>query len=112
MVWFHKTANVFAEGEGEGHSGGQATINGKSFSTYVSQQFEGRPIISYVATSTISEWSFDLNDFITDAKTRTSTAQATPVISDSLYLTNVFAGFEVWSGVSNLKTDKFCIQVK
>jgi hypothetical protein len=112
MVWFHKTANVFAEGEGEGHSGGQATINGKSFSTYVSQQFEGRPIISYVASSTISEWSFDLNDFITDAKTRTSTAQATPVITDSLYLTNVFAGFEVWSGVSNLKTDKFCINVK
>jgi hypothetical protein len=112
MVWFHKTANVFAEGEGEQHSGGQATINGKSFSTYVSQQFEGRPIISYVATSTINEWSFDLNDFITDAKTRTSTAQATAVINDNLYLTNVFAGFEVWSGVSNLKTDKFCIQVK
>jgi hypothetical protein len=112
MVWFHKTGNVFAEGEGEQHSGGQATINGKSFSTYVSQQFEGRPIISYVATTTISEWSFDLNDFITDAKTRTSTAQATPVISDSLYLTNVFAGFEVWSGISNLKTDKFCIEVK
>jgi hypothetical protein len=112
MVWLHKTAGVYAEGEGEGHSGGQATINGKSFSTYVSQQFEGRPIISYVASTTISEWSFDLNDFITDAKTRTSTAQSTPVISDSLYLTNVFAGFEVWSGVSNLKTDKFCIQVK
>jgi hypothetical protein len=112
MVWFHKTSNVFAEGEGEQHSGGTATINGKSFSTYVSQQFEGRPIISYVASTSISEWSFDLNDFITDAKTRTSTAQSTPVISDSLYLTNVFAGFEVWSGVNNLKTDKFCIQVK
>jgi hypothetical protein len=112
MVWFHKTGNIFAEGEGEQHSGGQATINGRTFSTYVSQQFEGRPIISYVSSSMISEWSFDLNDFITDAKTRTSTAQATAVINDSLYLTNVFAGFEVWSGVSNLKTDKFCIEVK
>jgi len=112
MVWFHKTSGVFAEGEGEGHSGGQATINGKSFNTYVSQQFEGRPIISYVAASTLNEWAFDLNDFITDAKTRTSTAQSTPVINNNLYLTNVFAGFEVWSGVSNLKTDKFCINVK
>ena len=112
MVWFHKTAAVFAEGEGEGHSGGVATINGKSFNTYVSQQFEGRPIISYVASTTLNEWAFDLNDFITDAKTRTSTAQSTPVINDNLYLTNVFAGFEVWSGVSGLKTDKFCIQVK
>jgi len=112
MVWFHKTSGVFAEGEGEGHSGGQATINGKSFNTYVSQQFEGRPIISYVSGTPINEWSFDLNDFITDAKSRTSTAQPTPVINNNLYLTNVFAGFEVWSGVSNLKTDKFCIDVK
>jgi len=112
MVWFHKTSEVFAEGEGEGHSGGVATINNKAFNTYVSQQFEGRPIISYVATTTLNEWAFDLNDFITDAKTRTSTAQSTPVINNNLYLTNVFAGFEVWSGVSNLKTDKFCISVK
>ncbi|HKO50986.1 MAG TPA: hypothetical protein VJV79_24930 [Polyangiaceae bacterium] len=112
MVWFHKTSEVFAEGEGESHSGGVATINGKSFNTYVSQQFEGRPIISYVASASIKEWSFDLNDFITDAKTRTSTAQPTPVISNNLYLTNVFAGFEVWSGATNLKTDKFCIEVK
>lgn len=111
MVWFHKTANVFAEGEGEQHSGGTATIGGQSFRTYVSQQFEGRPIISYVANTQIKEWSFDLNDFITDAKTRSSTAQG-PVITDALYLTNVFAGFEVWSGVSNLKTENFCIQVK
>jgi hypothetical protein len=112
MVWFHKTGNVYAEGEGEQHSGGSATINGKSFNTYVSQQFEGRPIISYVSPTSIGEWSFDLNDFITDAKTRTSTAQPTAVINDSMYLTNVFAGFEVWSGISGLKTDKFCIQVK
>jgi len=111
MVWFHKSANVFAEGEGEQHSGGLATINGKSFNTYVSQQFEGRPIISYVATNTISEWSFDLNDFIEDAKSRSSTAQG-PVISNNLSLTNIFAGFEVWSGANNLKADKFCIQVK
>jgi len=117
MVWFNRTNGVNAEGQGEGHSGGVATINGKSFNTYVSQQFEGRPIISYVYVPTmtvpsLNEWAFDLNDFITDAKTRTSTAQSTPVINDNLYLTNVFSGFEVWSGVSALKTDKFCIQVK
>jgi hypothetical protein len=112
MVWLHKTKDVYAEGEADQHSGGIATINNKSFNTYVSQQFEGRPIISYVATATLNEWAFDLNDFITDAKTRTSTAQPTAVINDNLYLTNVFAGFEVWSGVSGLKTDKFCIQVK
>ena len=63
-------------------------------------------------SATLNEWAFDLNDFITDAKTRTSTAHSTAVINDNLYLTNVLAGFEVWSGVSDLKTEKFCIRVK
>jgi hypothetical protein len=111
MVWFSRSGSIYAEGEGEGHSGGVFTVGGKSFNTYVSQQFEGRPIISYVATSEIMEFSFDLNDFITDAKTRQSSAQG-PVITNSLYLTNVFAGFEVWSGAQGIKVNNFCIDVK
>jgi hypothetical protein len=113
MVWFHKTAEVFAEGEGQGESGGTVTIANQSWKTYVSQQFEGRPIISYLPSNgSVSSLSFDLNDFIKDAKNRTSTTQTTPVINNNLYLTNVFAGFEVWSGANNLKADKFCIQVE
>jgi hypothetical protein len=112
MVWFHKTGGAFAEGEGEGHSAGTFGIGGKNFNTYVSTQFEGRPIISYVATSMITEWSFDLNDFIQDSLTRTSTANGgNPAISSSLYLTNVFAGFEIWSGSNGIKTNAFCAEV-
>lgn len=112
MVWFHRTSAIYAEGQSEGHSGGTLSLNGKTFDIYVSDQFEGRPIISYVAKSTISEWSFDLADFIKDSKSRTSTRMSTPVINDNLYLTNVFAGAEVWSGASGLKVDRFCIQVQ
>lgn len=109
MVWLDRSANVFAEGQGQGESGGTFSIGGRTFTAYVSRQFEGRPIISYVATSRVTDFSFDLNDFIKDAKTRTSTTEKTPVINDSMSLTNVFAGFEVWSGISNLKIDNFCI---
>jgi hypothetical protein len=113
MVWLHKTGGVFAEGEGENHSAGTFSLGGNNFNTYVSTQFEGRPIISYVATSQISEFSADLNDFIQDALTRTSTANGgQPAITSSLYLTNVFAGFEIWSGAKNVKTNAFCAEVK
>ncbi len=113
MVWFHRTAGIYAEGEGENHSGGTFSINGKSFSTYISTQFEGRPIISYVAQGQINEWAFDLNDFINDAKTRTSSGNGgRPAISDSLYLTNIFAGAEIWSGSQGLAVNGFCAQVK
>src|SRR5690606_12996914 len=63
MVWFDRTGGIYAEGEGEGHGAGIYTIDGKNFNVYVSTQFEGRPIISYVAQSQITSWSFDLNDF-------------------------------------------------
>lgn len=113
MVWFHKTGGVYAEGEGEGHSAGTFSIGGKNFNVYVSTQFEGRPIISYVATSQITEWSFDLNDFITDSLTRSSTGNGgKPAITSNLYLTNIFAGFEIWSGSQNIKTNAFCAEVK
>ena len=47
----------------------------------------------------------------TDAKTRSSSAQGA-VINNNLYLTNVFAGFEVWSGAQGMKVNNFCIDVK
>lgn len=113
MVWFHRAGGALAEGEGEQHSAGSYNVGGKTFNVFVSDQFEGRPIISYVATSMISEWSFDLNDFIQDALTRTSTAiDGKPAINSSLYLTNIFAGFELWKGGVGLKTNAFCVDVK
>jgi hypothetical protein len=49
-----------------------------------------RPVVSYVATSTMTSFSGDLKPFFTDA--------ANYGIPASWYLTDVFAGFECWSG--------------
>jgi hypothetical protein len=61
----------------------------------------GRPCISYVRTEPITSMEFDLNTFIADATARPGT------ISSSWYLTNIFAGFEIWSGGVGLRTTAF-----
>jgi hypothetical protein len=66
----------------------------------------GKPCISYVAKQAISSMTFDLNLFIQDAvKNRPNTIQA------GWYLSNVFAGFEIWSGGVGLKTNDFYVNV-
>ncbi|HEX6273587.1 MAG TPA: hypothetical protein VFZ53_11110, partial [Polyangiaceae bacterium] len=65
-----------------------------------------RPCISYVRTETTMAMSFDLNDFIEDAVTnRPNTIQA------DFHLTNIFTGFEVWSGGVGLESTAFCAVV-
>jgi hypothetical protein len=63
----------------------------------------GRPCISYVRTEASLSFSTDLNFFIRDAvDNRPSTIQ------DDWYLSNVFIGFEIWSGGVGLETTSFC----
>jgi hypothetical protein len=51
-----------------------------------------RPVVSYVATdSPLASLSFDLNRFIEDAA-------ASGLISPAWYLTDVFGGFQIWTG--------------
>ncbi|MBN2801482.1 MAG: hypothetical protein JXR91_00155, partial [Deltaproteobacteria bacterium] len=63
--------------------------------------------ISYVITSPVKSLTFDLNDFIEDAVT---THKGT--IDNTMYLTNVYAGFEIWSGGAGLKSTDFYAVVK
>jgi cellulose 1,4-beta-cellobiosidase len=67
----------------------------------------GKPCISYVRTQTVGTISFDLNAFIQDAVKRPEKA-----IQASWYLTNVFAGFEIWTGGMGLKTNEFSAVVQ
>ena len=62
----------------------------------------GHPCISYVRSQATTSISFDLNKFIQDAVKRPEKP-----IQSSWYLTNVFAGFEIWSGGTGLKTTDF-----
>jgi hypothetical protein len=65
-----------------------------------------KPCISYLPRTPLMSLSFDLNLFIKDAvNNRPNT------ILSSWYLTNVFAGFEIWRGAVNVETTGFCAVV-
>ena len=63
------------------------------------------PVVSYVAIPTQQSMSFDLMNFIDDAEQNG--------ISQSWYLTDVFGGFEIWTGSSGvgLSLDTFSVEI-
>jgi hypothetical protein len=61
--------------------------------------------ISYVSTTARETLDFDLNNFIQDSVTNRYG------ITSSMYLSVVFAGFEVWGGGNGLQTKAFCASV-
>jgi hypothetical protein len=70
------------------------------------------PVINYVAPSTVRAITFDLKLFIQDAVNRSQTGRLNGfTFSDQLLLTDVFAGFEIWSGGAGLKVDEFSAQI-
>ena len=63
------------------------------------------PVISYVSTTARDQLSFDLAAFIKDSVANNYG------ITNSMYLSIVFGGFEIWGGGNNLSLDKFCVKV-
>jgi hypothetical protein len=66
-----------------------------------------RPVISYVSKDgSLSSLDFDLKDFIADAVTNASSDKSaggtSQAFANTWYLTDVFAGFEIWSGSSGV----------
>jgi hypothetical protein len=61
--------------------------------------------ISYVASDPIDGLTFDLNNFIQDSVTKQYG------ITTSMYLSIIFAGFEVWAGGDGLQCKQFCARV-
>jgi hypothetical protein len=122
MVWLYKPGSR----QPIGSIKREATIGGNTFDVWVGPRNtkstgtddSGRPVVSYVAKSTITNFSADLKAFFDDAvkngdadKSAGGTSQA---FSNSWYLTDVFAGFELWSagdGVG-LSADEFSFSLK
>lgn len=105
MVWFQHSPNVVPLG---GSPTGTVSIAGKSWQYWACMGGcqNGVPVISYIPPSgSFGEWSFDLKAFIDHAV-------SVNVIKPEWYLSNVFAGFEIWSGGQGLKTESFCAIVK
>jgi hypothetical protein len=91
MVWLCKPSNAQPIGSQQT----TATIAGHTWNVWVGPRGgtgtnSGAPVVSYVAQSSFTSFTFDLNLFIKDA--------ASHGILSSWYLTDVFAGFEIWNG--------------
>lgn len=98
MVWLYKPSGAQPIG---GTIASNVTIPGVSGTFNVwSGDNGGKPCISYVSTSNVNSMTFDLKAFISDAVSRGK-------VQNSWYLTNVFGGFEIWSGGVGLKVNKF-----
>jgi hypothetical protein len=118
MVWTHipngrtPIGQVVAE---------NINLEGQSFRLYVGRRDEGlgangadgaSPVISYVANGTVNDYSFDLNVFIQDSVQRASTGGLRGLqFGSNLFLTDVFAGFEIWAGGTGLRVNEFTADV-
>jgi hypothetical protein len=99
MVWYRKPPTD----QPIGTSVATAVIGGKNWSVwYGTNSSSGKPCVSYIAQQTLNSLSFSLGDFIRDAVDRN-------YIQNSWYMTNVFAGFEIWNGGTGLETTDFAV---
>jgi hypothetical protein len=99
MVWYVKPGDAQPIGSVVQPGVSIAGVEG-SWDVWLGQNL-GLPCISYVRTQAIQSMEFDLNAFILDAVERPG------AIDRSWYLSNVFAGFEIWSGGVGLATTSF-----
>jgi hypothetical protein len=122
MIWTFKPAN--SQPIGSSGNTRSATIDGKAYTvwrgnraaTAAGTDGPGRPVISYVANSTNNNFSSDLKLFFDDAVTNGAADMAagsgiTQAFSSGWYLTDVFAGFEIWNGsdAKGLKDTFTCV---
>jgi hypothetical protein len=109
MVWFQKP--VGAQPIGGLVPNGSVTLAGKTWSIwYGTNSSNGRPVVSYVVQPSINSLTFSLGDFIADALQR-SCAGTTKCLQAGGALTNIFAGFEIWSGGVGIETTDFAVTV-
>ena len=111
MVWLYKPSNQSPIGGSSKRS--TATIAGHKWDVWVGPRGNtsdgtndsNRPVISYVAQDgPIKTLTFNIKDFMSDAVTNAATDKqngaTSAAFSSAWYLTDVFAGFEAWTGSS------------
>ncbi|HOU92168.1 MAG TPA: hypothetical protein PLU22_14045, partial [Polyangiaceae bacterium] len=108
MIWVHDPADAQPIGSDQG----DANVAGQTWDVWVGPRGDGpagyndAPVVSFVARSDIRSGSYNLKDFFT--------AAASYGIGSSMYLTDVFFGFEIWNGGAggNLKVEEFTCVVQ
>jgi glycosyl hydrolase family 12 len=99
MIWFNRQGSI----QPIGNVVATTTIGGRSWQVWRGSN-GGNNVISYVAPSPISSWSFSVLDFINDVRARGA-------INTSWYLTSIQAGFEPWNGGVGLAVNNFSASV-
>jgi len=107
MIWLYKPTNR----QPSGSSVRQVTLAGHIWNVWVGARVTtnvgtdgtGRPVVSYVAAdSPVLSLAADLRLFINDAVTNGASdmaaAGASQAFASTWYLTDVFGGFEIWTG--------------
>jgi hypothetical protein len=110
MVWTHRPAGRNPIGNNAGRTG--ITVAGVpgTWDLWVGPRGGGGPdanlpVLSYVAPQTMRNFTFDLNLFIKDAVSRNVG------LTNNMFLTDVFAGFEIWGGGAGLRVDEFSADI-
>ena len=99
MIWFNRQGAIQPIGSPVGNT----TIGGRTWQVWQGSNGSNN-VISYVAPSPITSWSFDALGFINDVRNRGA-------ITNSWYLTSMQAGFEPWIGGAGLAVNSFSAAV-
>jgi hypothetical protein len=99
MIWFNRQGSI----QPIGSAVGTTTVGGRTWEVWRGNN-GGNNVISYVAPSPITSWSFSVRDFVNDVISRGA-------ITNSWYLTSVQAGFEPWNGGVGLAVENFSASV-
>jgi cellulase/cellobiase CelA1 len=99
MIWFNRQGPI----QPIGSVVGTANVGGRTWEVWRGSNGANN-VISYVAPSAISSWSFSVLDFINDTRNR-------GLITNSWYLTSIQAGFEPWNGGTGLGVNSFSAAV-
>ncbi|MEV4345870.1 cellulose binding domain-containing protein [Actinoplanes sp. NPDC049596] len=99
MIWFNRQGSI----QPIGSVVGTANIGGRSWQVWQGSN-GSNAVISYVAPSPITSWSFSVLDFIRDVQNRGA-------ITNAWYLTSIQAGFEPWIGGAGLAVTDFAAEV-
>lgn len=119
MIWTYKPAGRNAIGRVISN----VDVGGQTWQLVAGRRGEGgdanaadanSPVISYIKQgAALTDYSFDLNDFIQDAVQRSQRGELNGLqFSPNLLLTDIFAGFEIWSGGANLSVTAFTAEVR
>lgn len=99
MIWFNRQGPISPVGSMVGYT----TVAGRTWEVWQGWN-GGNDVVSYVAPSPISSWSFNVKDFVNDVDARTQ-------VTSAWYITSLQAGFEPWNGGTGLAVTNFSADV-